>query len=402
MEKTHSLETMKLLLFTSKPIYPSVDGGCFASEKFISCLLNAKIDVQYVTLSTNKHPFDLSKFPENLVKKIKPIDYFINTDVRAVSALRSLFNSNSYNTDRFYSSEIEASIIELIQKESFDGIVLDSLYTLPYLTAIRSVFKGKITVRTHNVEHKLWEHYTTEAKGLKKWYLNRLTSDLKRFELKKLSEVDAILSISNDDTAEFKKCGLKTDIVHIPVNIETVAKISPISSNRMYHLGMMDWEPNRQAVNQLVDWMPELRKRIPTLELHIAGSKSKEFIQKDEENGISVHGFVDSVNDFARNHGLLVSPIRAASGIRIKFLEAMALGIPIVTTSLGALGIEHESCSCLSIAETKEEFLEHIEELTTNSSKREEIGRNALNYIDKNHNIDTISQRIVEIFKPNT
>ena len=80
----------------------------------------------------------------------------------------------------------------------------------------------------------------------------------------------------------------------------------------------------------------------------------------------------------------------------------MALGIPIVTTSLGALGIEHESCSCLSIAETKEEFLEHIEELTTNSSKREEIGRNALNYIDKNHNIDTISQRIVEIFKPNT
>ena len=393
---------MKLLFFTSKPIYPSVDGGCFASEKFLSCLLYAKIDVQYVTISTNKHPIDSSKFPKNVIEQIKPIDYFVDTDVHAISALKSLFNSNSYNTDRFYSSEVEALLIELIQKESFDGIVFDSLYTLPYLDATRLVFKGKIAVRTHNVEHKLWEHYSGEAAGLKKWYLNRLTRDLKRFELKKLAEVDAILSISNDDTAEFKKAGLKTEIVHIPVNIETAINEVPASNNRMYHLGMMDWEPNRQAVNQLVDWMPELRKRIPTLELHIAGSKSEEFIPKDEENGIYVHGFVDSVDDFARYNGLLVSPIRAASGVRIKFLEAMALGIPIVTTSLGALGIEHETCACLCIAETKEEFFQYIEELSSNSSMREEIGRNALNYIDKNHNIELISQRIVEIFETNT
>jgi glycosyltransferase involved in cell wall biosynthesis len=229
-----------------------------------------------------------------------------------------------------------------------------------------------------------------------------LANDLKRFELKNLALANAILSISNDDTAEFKKIGLKTKNVHIPVNIETVINETPASTNRIYHLGMMDWEPNRQAVSQLVDWMPELRNRNPLLELHIAGSKSEEFIQKDEENGIYVHGFVDSVDDFARNHGLLISPIRVASGVRVKFLEAMALGVPIVTTSLGALGVEHEKYSCLCIAETKEEFFTHIDELTTNSSMREEIGRNALNYIDKNHNIDIISQRIVEIFETNT
>ena len=148
--------------------------------------------------------------------------------------------------------------------------------------------------------------------------------------------------------------------------------------------------------------MPELRKRIPTLELHIAGSKSKEFVHADDKNGISVHGYVNCVNDFARKHGLLVSPIRAASGVRIKFLEAMALGIPIITTSYGALGIDHKTANCLCIAETKEGFFNHIEELTTNQAKREEIGRNALNYIDKNHNIDTISQKIVEVFETNT
>ena len=401
---------MKLLFFTSKPIYPSVDGGCFASEKFLACLLNANIDVQYITLSTEKHPFDLAKFPLDLANKIKPINYYVNTEVRPIAAFRALFNSNSYNTDRFYTAEVEALLIELIKNDSFDGIVFDSLYTLPYFDAIRAVFKGRITVRTHNVEHRLWEHYTEEAAGLKKWYLRRLTNDLKQFELKKLAQVDAILSISKDDTADFMKSGLKTKIVNIPVNIDISKDQGSISStakgrigaNRIYHLGMMDWEPNRQAVNQLISWMPEFRKRIPTLELHVAGSKSEEFIQKDEQNGVYVHGFVDSVDDFAKTHGILVSPILAASGVRIKFLESMALGIPIVTTSLGALGIDHESCECLCIAETKDEFFAHIEELTSNPSKREEIGRNALNYIDKNHNIDTISQRIVETFESNT
>ncbi len=402
MEKIHPTETMKLLFFTSKPIYPSIDGGCFASEKLLSCLLNANIDVQYVTLSTNKHPFDLSKFPENLVRTIKPIAYYVNTDVQALPALRSLFNTSSYNTDRFFSPKVEAILIELIKQESFDGIIFDSLYTLPYLDAIRAVFNGTITARTHNVEHQLWEHYTAKASGLKKWYLKRLTKDLKRFELKKLAEVDAILSISKDDTAEFKKSGLKTEIVNIPVNIETQSNKIPTSNHRIYHLGMMDWEPNQQAVNQLIAWMPDFRKHIPTLELHIAGSKSEEFVKKDEQNGIHVHGFVNSADDFARNNGLLVSPIHAASGVRIKFLEAMALGIPIVTTSLGALGIDHQTCSCLCIAETKDEFLEQIEELTRNQAKREEIGRNALNYIDKNHNIDIISQRLVETFETNT
>ncbi|MDG1333798.1 MAG: glycosyltransferase family 4 protein [Crocinitomicaceae bacterium] len=393
---------MKLLYFTSKPIYPSVDGGCFASKKFLSCLLHANIDVQYVTLSTNKHPFDLNKFPSELVECVNPIDYFVNTDVSMVPALKSLFSSNSYNADRFYLREIEALLTELIKKEAFDGIIFDSLYTLPYLEGIKPIFNGKIGVRTHNVEFRLWEQYAEDASGIKKWYLKRLAKDLKRFELQKLKEVKTILSISKDDSAEFKSFGVKTKIVDIPVNMNVGANEIKTADNRIYHLGMMDWEPNRQAVNTLIEWMPDLRRKNPQLELHIAGSKSEEFIQEDTENGIHVHGFVDSVDDFAKNHGILVSPIQAASGVRIKFLEAMSIGIPIITTPVGALGIEYKSCNCISIAESKDAFISQIVELSTNGNKREEIGRNALNYIDKNHNIDAISQSIVEIFKSNS
>ncbi|MFK7783624.1 MAG: glycosyltransferase family 4 protein [Crocinitomicaceae bacterium] len=393
---------MKILFFTSKPIYPSVDGGCFASLQFLSCLLHADIDVQYVTLSTNKHPFDRSKFPAELLERVNPIDHFVNTDVSIIPALKSLFTLNSYNADRFYLPEIESLLIELIKKESFDGIIFDNLYTLPYLEGIKPIFNGHISVRTHNVEFQLWEQYSNDSSGLKKWYLKRLSKDLKRFELKKLNEVDTILSISKDDSKEFASQGVKSKIVDVPVSMQASQDDIDITNNRIYHLGMMDWEPNRQAVQLLIDWMPKLRKNNAKLELHIAGSKSQEFIQDDKENGIHVHGFVDSVDDFVRNHGILVSPIQAASGVRIKFLEAMAQGVPIITTRVGALGIHHETCECISIAESKEDFVARIEELSTNTSKREQIGRNALDYIDKNHNIDAISQRIVEIFEDNS
>jgi glycosyltransferase involved in cell wall biosynthesis len=164
----------------------------------------------------------------------------------------------------------------------------------------------------------------------------------------------------------------------------------------------MEWSPNIEAVLDLTELMPELRKRNPQLELHIAGMKSVEVLFADPKNGVFVHGFVDSVADFIGKYGILAAPIQFASGVRIKFLEAMAMGIPIVTTPAGALGIDHKGKDCLYVAETNEAFVDAIIELSTNPEKRKEIGANAIHYIEKNHNIDAISQKIVETFEANT
>lgn len=393
---------MKLLFFTSKPIFPSVDGGCFASEKFLDCLLHAGVEVKNVTLSTPKHPFDVSAFPAELVQAIQPINFFVDTNVRPVSAFFHLFKSSSYNCDRFYSRKVEKSLVEWVKTQNFDGIVLDSLFTTPYLSALRAVFKGEIVVRTHNVEHQLWEQYSADASGLKKWYLKRLSRDLKRFEINQLNTVDTILSISKDDSETFKSLGIRTEIIDSPVPVTSSNRTLHFDGAALYYIGAMDWKPNQQAVTELIGWMPRLRERLPKLELHIAGSKSNEFIDSDEKNGVFVHGYVNSVEDFALEYGILVSPIRSASGVRIKFLEAMAVGIPIVTTKLGALGIDHSQQDCLCIAETEAEFNQHITSLVLDSAKRREIGTNAQHYIEKNHTIDAISQAIVEVFEGNT
>ncbi len=393
---------MRILFFTSKPIYPAIDGGCFASQQFLNCLLHANVDVQYITLSTNKHPFEKSRFPVELQDKINPIDYFVETDIRPFSAFAALFKSSSYNADRFYNKEVAELVVEQIQDGHFDGIVLDSLYTLPYFDQIKANFRGKIIVRTHNVEFKLWEQYAQEAKGAKKWYLNRLAKDLKRFELSALNKVNAIFSISKDDSNEFKNLGISTPIVEVPVTIPLNSAPVDTVSNKLFFMGNMDWSPNIDAVRDLIRLMPTLKKVNPDLELHIAGAKSIEIITSNEQNGIYVHGFVDSVADFIRDHGILAAPIQFASGVRIKFLEAMAMGIPIVTTPAGALGIDHQGRNCIVVAEGDNKFMHEVIALSINPEQRKEIGTNAIHYIEKNHNIDAVSLKIVETFEANT
>ncbi len=393
---------MKLLFLTSKPIFPSRDGGCYASEKFLNCILHSGVEVKHVTLSTPKHPFDESAYPSEIIRATQPINFFVDTSVRPLSAFLHLFKSGSYNCDRFYSVSVESALIELVQTEHVDGIILDSLFTTPYLKALRAIFKGKIVVRTHNVEHQLWEQYGAEASGLKKWYFKRLARDLKQFEIKQLNAVDEILSISKDDSERFKSLGIHTKITEIPVAVAVNENTLPSEGASLYYIGAMDWKPNQQAVAELIAWMPRLRESLPNLELHIAGSKSTEFLSSDKANGIFVHGYVKSMEDFSIEHGILVSPIRSASGVRIKFLEAMAAGIPIITTQLGALGIDLSQSDCMCIAETEAEFTQHITSLILDPEKRREIGANAKDYIRKNHTIDTISQAIIDVFGGNS
>ncbi len=393
---------MRILFFTSKPIYPAVDGGCFASQQFLKCLLHANMDVKYVTLSTDKHPFDNSKFPKEVAKKIAPVDYFVDTAIHPLSAFAALFNSSSYNADRFYHKEVADLLTALIQNGDFDGIVFDSLYTLPYFEDVKAIFKGKMMVRTHNVEFKLWEQYAKEASVLKKWYLNRLAKDLKRFELSALKKVHAIFSISQDDSEVFRNNGITTSIVEIPVSVPTALNAVETTSNKLFFLGSMDWQPNIQSARRLMEMLPEFRKNNAQLELHVAGAKSDEVLSGQDQPGLHVHGFVDSVVDFMSNHGVLAAPIQFASGVRIKFLEAMAMGIPVVTTPEGALGIDYTGKNCLFVVNSDEEFIRAIAELSANPEKRKEIGRNAIHYIEKNHNIDAISQKIVETFEANT
>ena len=392
---------MKVLYISNKPIYPKVDGGCVAMDNFLQCLLHRNIKVKHLLIHTNKHPYIPENYPSELSKKIQPQGVFIDTNVSPKSALKHLFKQGSYNVARFYSEEMEQLIAEQLQADDYSAVILESLFVAPYLEIIRKNFDGKVFIRTHNVESDIWEDLAKSTRNFARAsYMRKLAKDLRKYELEILQKFDGILALSSDDVLRFSEMQIKTKCTVIPVTVEPEEESTNTYENaNFFHLGVMNWRPNIEAVERLIKLFPSIRKEIPVAELHIAGKYSQQEFQENKQDGVFVHGFVECSKSFSQGTGILVSPILSGSGIRIKILEAMALGIPCITTQRGAQGINHSQSKCIVVVESDAEIVQESIHLARDKKFREEIGKNARDYIRKNHNIESVSSEIVEFIE---
>lgn len=389
---------MRILYISHKPIYPKLDGGCVAMANFLDLLLANDNEVKHLTIETNKHPFNSSNYPTEIVEKTKAESVFINSDIHPFKALKALFSSGSYNVNRFYSDEMDTKIIATLSASEFDTIILESLFCTPYLETIRAHFKRKVHMRSHNVEFKIWEDLTANCNNLiKKVYLKKLTKDLKRYEIDLIKELDGIMTISESDE-KYLKTATSIPISTIPFTVAANATLTnDYSACNLFHVGGMDWEPNRQAVERLIQLLPSIIHRNPKIELSLFG-KGTENLGANNAN-IHAEGFVEDLESQAIKKGILVSPISSGSGIRIKILEMMALGIPTITTKKGAQGINYEEHNCLVIAETNQEIINACVNLSQDKTLRFELGSNAINYISTYHSPNTVAKQLDEFLQ---
>lgn len=385
---------MKILYLTSKPIFPLVDGGCQAMKSFLDCLLFCKYEIKHLAINTKKHPFKESEYPQEIKNKINPESAFADTGINPVKAFTYLINKRSYNIDRFISGEMKELISKTFRNSSFDIVILDSLYSTPYLDQIRKLHLGKIYVRTHNVESEIWLDLAANTRNpLKKWYLNKLAKDLKSYEFATLHKVDGILTLTQDDLSCFQKNLRNKTLVNIPVHMELQNDFEYSSeSNKVFHLGSYDWQPNIEAVEKLIEIWPEIKNNNPEVTLSIAGKLGEKIFRPDKSKGIEIHGFITDLKLFLSDKSVLVSPILSGSGVRIKILEMMAYGFPVVTTKLGAQGIDN--CPGVLIAQNEEELVTQTSELLRSEEKRKYCSKENKTYIEQKHDIRIISKKL--------
>ena len=388
---------MKILYITNKPIYPKIDGGCVAMENLLKNLLYQNCNIIHIAISTQKHPFLKSNYPKSIADKISYSSVKIDTRIKPFNALTSLIRKESYHINRFHSKVLIQRIKDCINKEPIDCIILDSLYSTAHLDELKNIFPGKIFIRSHNVESEIWSDLTqNERNPLKKILLNKLAKDLKKYEIKTLNKADGIISISKDDLSIFERQGVTTKKITLPVSIPINNTHNDYSSNELFHIGAMNWKPNEEAVHRLIRLFPKISLQTRT-KLHLAGSHFPKNMKSSEE--IKINGFVEDIYMFAINCGILVTPIISGSGVRIKILEMMSIGIPIITTKKGASGIDYKDKNCIIIADTDEEIISQSLFLIKNKERRMEIGKNSRSYIQQNHSIEKISQELIEFIK---
>ena len=274
------------------------------------------------------------------------------------------------------------------------------MFTTPYIQTVRAYSSTKIVLRSHNLEHIIWKRLANETHNpAKKIYLNLLSNQLKKYELNVINEVDGIACISVEDEKKYKSLDYQKPIICTPfglnINEYVPAEKKPQGKIKFFHLGAMDWKPNLEGVGWLVEnvW-PKIRKEIPNAELHLAGKNMPNWFLGEKFEGIVNHKEVENAIEFMNKMDIMLVPLFSAGGIRVKIIEGMALSKPIISTSIGAEGIEHNDN--IKIANNEDQFIIHAKSLVNDFDYAKKLGQLARTHVSNLYDNEKIVDDLVK------
>jgi glycosyltransferase involved in cell wall biosynthesis len=369
----------------------------------ISGLLQAGNSVKVLAANTNKYTVDPDTIPAGFKEKTQIEFVDIDLSLSVSGALFNFLSRKSYHITRFHTKAFAQKITEVLRKESYDIIQLETLQMATYLDIIHKYSKAPVVLRAHNIEHKIWQRIAENCSNpFKRIYLNHLYRALRRFEIGTLNKMDGIVAITPVDARNFDRLSHSTNIVSIPfgINLESLPE-NPVQPEEasLFHIGTMNWFPNEEGIKWLINevW-PGVTKRLPDIELHLAGRYMPEWLLKLSAPRVTVEGEVPDVWEYMQRFSIMVVPLFSGSGIRIKIVEAMAAGKAIITTSIGAEGINYENGQHLLIAKDARSFAEAIVKLCNDKTLRDSLGQNARMLIAKEHDNNKLMLKLTAFY----
>ncbi len=397
---------MKILILAHKMPYPPKDGGSYVTLSFAKALVELGCKVTLLAMNTYKRSFNVDDIPVELRQKINFHSANVDTKIKPFPFFINLFQKEAYHIWRYGSSkDFAEKLVNLLRSENFDIVQLEGLYLSPYVELIRKHSNAKIVMRAHNVEYEILERYAEFEKSiLKRYWLKLQAKRLKSYELGRIHLYDAIIPITERDAQILRADGIPSIVIPAGFEIENSEGIDfeNVEFPSLFYIGALDWFPNQQGLEWfLKNVWGKINRRFPDLKFYIAGRNSDkwEFLRKNKFPNVEVVGEVENSKEFMKTKAIMVVPLFAGSGIRVKIIEAMSLGKVVISTTIGAEGIKYKDGENILIADSDDEFVEKISLCVESKNYCFEIGRKAVALVNENYNIGTLVGLLKEFYE---
>ena len=214
---------------------------------------------------------------------------------------------------------------------------------------------------------------------------------------------DAVTCTSDIDAAVFQRHCAEDTIEIIPNGVDVAHYQPDFSAEAPAHLiyiGSMDWYPNEDAVSFFADEvLPQIHAEVPDVKFSIVGGNPSARVQKlAEKDGIVVTGRVPEIKPYFAEATVFVVPLRIGSGTRLKILEALAMGKAIVSTSVGAEGLDLKDGAEIFIADEPTVFAEAVTRLLKDPSLRRRIGESGRARVEQDYDWRSISEKLHQLY----
>lgn len=317
---------------------------------------------------------------------------------------KNLFSLNPYRVQRYWSNECEKVIKNILNSKHIDLVHFDKTEFFEYSKYFNKI---PIVITNHNVESKLMKYRSKyEVSFLRKFFAFLQYLKTEKYERKSLNEVDAFITCTKNDLQYFTK-HIKVENLHAIIeNGVDVENYKPgLNSEEDYFLiiGAQSKEAtaNYDATHYFMKkiW-PELIKKIPNIKLKIVGrNPDKSIIDYGfNDHRIEVIGFVEDERDVLEKSLALLVPLRLGGGSRLKIITAMAMKKTVISTTIGAEGIQCNNNHNVIIADEPKLFAEKIVNIYYDRELRNKIGMNALNLVHNVYDWNIIGNKIINFY----
>jgi glycosyltransferase involved in cell wall biosynthesis len=378
---------MRILILTPRLPWPPIDGGRIAMARLAEGLVRAEADVEILSLNPRKH-YAAASAPVPLQA--------INIDTR----IPSFSTRIPLLVSRFVSKDFREALRSTLHRFAPYIVQIDSTFLLPYAEVVRSESSARVVLRSPNVEFQIWEGLArTERNPLRRIALWRIASSLRKYEIRQLNTPDAIVPISDHDANDFRRLGCTRPIHVVACGVTVSEARDSVIPNSVGFIGSLDFRPNQEAVEWIVgELWPRVVERIPEARLSVAGSSAPAWLRR-RMTDIDFRGAVDDAMQFMNTMSVMIAPLFAGGGMRIKVLEAMALGKPIVATTVGAGGLEIENGRDILIADDANAFADAVAHLLRDPQAAADIGNAARETVRSRYDNDVLAHGLLDFYK---
>lgn len=312
---------------------------------------------------------------------------------KVLRLITGLLKNESLSVANFYQSTLQNKIDQTLQTINFDTIICTSSAVAKYVfnskTLPELTIKPKLLMDFMDLDSDKWQQYADKTSWPMSYVYQREANLLKKYEKKVQQLFDACFFIADAEVNLFKQYAQQANNVHTLGNGMNTDEFYPAqilpnnNAPTFIFTGVMDYKPNVDAVVWFVEqcW-PKVISQYPEAQFIIAGMNPNNTIMNLKKYaGIIITGFVDDILPYYHQADYFVAPFRLARGVQNKVLQAFACGLPVISTPMGAEGIECKHGEHILLAQTPDEFLQHINELEQNTDLKSTLSKNALTLI---------------------
>jgi glycosyltransferase involved in cell wall biosynthesis len=414
---------MKILFLTPQLPYPPEKGTALRNWGLISSLAarHEIVVLSFVDPGQSPEPAE----PLKAVCRVEVVEPPVRT---LRDRLRDMLTTRQPDMALRLASEAYARrLADWLARESFDVVHVEAIELAPYLDVIEAIppspspfpagrwdLRPLVVFDDHNCEYLLQQRvFLTDLRIPGRWpgaaYSFVQWRRLRRYEAQACRRADRVLAVSEADAAALRKLVPGLEVTVIPNGIDTRAyrpespdsKLqSPKPKAQMVFTGTMDFRPNVDAVLWFArEVLPRVRAEVPEARLVVVGQRPHRRLDVlRDDPAVTLTGRVEDTRPYIAQAAVYVAPLRMGGGTRLKLLEAMAMGKPVVATRLGAEGYPVADGGELLLADTPADFAAAVVGLLRAPERRAELGRTARAFVEQRYDWRVIVPQVEAVY----